>query len=233
MKRMMVLALASFAAATMGAQVFKHGIYSAVSLDGEWEMAYQPYAHEVVECPEFKGVKIANAVPGYWEDMVPAFRAAGMKDEFRINPLFERQRFPITGWASDTTLPNIYGCFFYRRTIDLDETIRGAPGVRALPTTNCQLPTAVLAFEGVRNQVHVWINGTFVAFRAGFSTPFELAVPNGALKKGRNESVLAVSNNPNLGYCDYVSGLTTRLRLRERTHHALDLPRDGWCEREA
>ena len=214
MKRMMVLALASFAAATMGAQVFKHGIYSAVSLDGEWEMAYQPYAHEVVECPEFKGVKIANAVPGYWEDMVPAFRAAGMKDEFRINPLFERQRFPITGWASDTTLPNIYGCFFYRRTIDLDETICGAPGVRALPTTNCQLPTAVLAFEGVRNQVHVWINGTFVAFRAGFSTPFELAVPNGVLKKGRNEIVLAVSNNPNLGYCDYVSGLTTRSTFR-------------------
>ena len=136
MKRMMLLALLSFAAAAMGAQVFEHGIYSAVSLDGEWEMAYQPYAHEGVECPEFRGVRIANAVPGYWEDMVPAFRAAGMKDEFRINPLFERQRFPITGWASDTTLPNIYGCFFYRRTIDLDETICGAPGVRALPTTN-------------------------------------------------------------------------------------------------
>ena len=30
---------------------------------------------------------------------------------------------------------------------------------------------AVLAFEGVRNQVHVWINGSFVAFRAGFSIP--------------------------------------------------------------
>ena len=213
-KRMMVLALASFVAATMGAQVFEHGIYSAVSLDGEWEMAYQPYAHEVVECPAFSGVRVANAVPGYWEDMVPAFRAAGMKDEFRINPLFERQRFPITGWASDTTLPNIYGCFFYRRTFDLDETVFGALGDRALPTTNCQLPTAVLAFEGVRNQVHVWINGKFVAFRAGFSTPFELAVPNGVLKKGRNEIVLAVSNNPNLGYCDYVSGLTTRSTFR-------------------
>ena len=203
MKRMMVLALASFAAAAMGAQVFEHGIYSAVSLDGEWEMAYQPYAHEVVECPEFKGVRIANAVPGYWEDMVLAFRAAGMKDEFRINPLFERQRFPITGWASDTTLPNIYGCFFYRRTFDL-------------PTLNSQPSTlnAVLAFEGVRNQVHVWINGKFVAFRAGFSTPFELEVPKGVLKKGRNEIVLAVSNNPNLGYCDYVSGLTTRSTFR-------------------
>ena len=183
--------------AALGGAVCEHGIYSAVSLDGEWEMAYQPYAHEVVECPEFKGVRIANAVPGYWEDMVPAFRAAGMKDEFRINPLFERQRFPITGWASDTTLPNIYGCFFYRRTVELDRD-----------------GEAVLAFEGVRNQVHAWINGKFVAFRAGFSTPFELAVPKGILKKGGNEIVLAVSNNPNLGYCDYVSGLTTRSTFR-------------------
>ena len=203
-KRMMVLALASFVAATMGAQVFEHGIYSAVSLDGEWEMAYQPYAHEVVECPAFSGVRVANAVPGYWEDMVPAFRAAGMKDEFRINPLFERQRFPITGWASDTTLPNIYGCFFYRRTFDLPSTLNSKPS-----TLN-----AVLAFEGVRNQVHAWINGKFVAFRAGFSTPFELAVPKGVLKEGRNEIVLAISNNPNLGYCDYVSGLTTRSTFR-------------------
>ena len=184
--------------------VFEHGMYSAVSLDGEWEMAYQPYACESVEYPQFEGVKVRDAVPGYWEDMVPAFRAAGMRGEFRINPLFERQRFPMTGWASDTTLPNIYGCFFYRRAFDIPSTL------------NPQFATinAVLAFEGVRNQVHVWINGTFVAFRAGFSTPFELAVPKGVLKKGRNEIVLAVSNNPNLGYCDYVCGLTTRSTFR-------------------
>ena len=197
MRSNVVALAAACSLAAFGAKVFEHGIYDAVSLDGEWEMAYQPYAHEVVECPEFKGVKIANAIPGYWEDMVAEFRAAGMKDEFRINPLFERQRFPITGWASDTTLPNIYGCFFYRRTVELAED--GA---------------AALAFEGVRNQVHVWINGKFVAFRAGFSTPFELEVPKGVLRKGANEIVLAVSNNPNLGYCDYVSGLTTRSTFR-------------------
>ena len=195
------LALAAFLSATSimadAAQVFEHGIYDRVELGGKWEMAYQPYPYEVVDYPQFKGVEVPCAVPGYWEDMVPAFRAAGMKDEFRINPLYERQRFPITGWASDTTLPNIYGCFFYRRIVELDR--EGA---------------AVLAFEGVRNQVHLWVNGTFVAFRAGFSTPFELAVPNGVLRKGANEILLAVSNNPNLGYCDYVSGLTTRSTFR-------------------
>ena len=179
------------------AAVFEHCLYDAVALDGAWEMAYQPYAWETVDYPSFKGVRMENSVPGYWEDMVPAFRAAGMKDEFRINPLYGKQKFPITQWADDTTLPNIYGCFLYRRTVRLD-----------------RVGPAVLSFEGVRNQVHVWINGRFVAFRAGFSTPFELEIPEGILKKGDNEIVLAVSNNPNLGYCDYVSGLTTRSTFR-------------------
>ena len=172
---------------------FEHAICEEMSLDGEWEMSYRPYAWESVHMPQFKGVKVKNAVPGYWEDMQADFRAAGMKDAFRINPWYEVQTFPITGRASDTTLPNIYGCFFYRRTVELDEA-----------------KMALLAFEGVRNQVHVWVNGRYIDFRAGFSTPFEIAVPADALKKGPNEIVLAVSNNPNLGYCDYVCGLTTR-----------------------
>ncbi len=184
---------AAFLPMSLAAAPFEHCLYDAVPLDGAWEMAYQPYEWETVDCPSFKGVRVDNAVPGYWEDMVPAFRAAGMKDEFRINPFYSRQKFPITQWADDTTLPNIKGCFLYRRTVTLDRT-----------------GPAVLAFEGVRNQVHAWINGRFVAFRAGFSTPFELAVPEGCLRKGANEIVLAVSNNPNLGYVDYVCGLTTR-----------------------
>ena len=197
MKIMPYLAFCVVACGAFAGEVFEHGIYDAVPLDGAWEMAYRPYAYESVDYPRFEGVRVEGAVPGYWEDMIDAFRAAGMKDEFRINPLYGRQTLPITGWADDTTLPNISGCFYYRRTVELDRA-----GV------------AVLAFEGVRNQVHVWINGRFVAFRAGFSTPFELVVPKGVLVKGRNEIVLAVSNNPNLGYCDYVSGLTTRAVFR-------------------
>ena len=192
------------ASALCGGTVHEHGIYDSISLDGEWEMAYRPYAHESVECPQFRGVRVPGAVPGYWEDMLQAFRAAGMKDEFRVNPLYGRQRLPILDWADDTTLPNIYGCFYYRRTVELDMRRAGDSAPYH----------AVLAFEGVRNQVHVWINGSFVAFRAGFSTPFELAIPKGALRQGANEIVLAVSNNPNLGYGDYVSGLTTRALFR-------------------
>ena len=197
MMRHSLLAVSLAAASCAVAAVYDHGVFDSVSLDGEWEMAYRPYACETVGLPEFSGVKVPNAVPGYWEDMVDEFRAAGMKDEFRVNPWYAKQTFPIGGYADDTTLPQIYGCFLYRRTVDLD----------------CD-DAAVLRFEGVRNQVHAWINGRFVAFRQGFSTPFELAVPKGMLKKGPNEIVLAVSNNPNLGYGDYVCGLTTRSIFR-------------------
>ena len=188
----------ALAAAACAAAPFEHCIFDSVKLDGAWEMAYRPYAWESLEQPVFEGCVVENAVPGYWEDMADAFRAAGIGDAFRINPLYEVQRFPISGYASDTTLPNIYGCFFYRRTVTLD---RGGD--------------AVLAFEGVRNQVHVWINGRFAGFRAGFSTPFELAVPVGALRRGENEIVMAVSNNPNPGYNGgQVSGLATRANFR-------------------
>ena len=189
--------VAAFVSTVFGAPVFEHEVYESVSLDGDWEMSYKPYAHETIDYPAFFGVKVKGAIPGYWEDMVEEFRAAGMKDEFRINPWYEKQTFPIRGQASDTTFPDIFGCFYYRRTIVLEK-----------------VGPAVLRFEGVRNQVHVWINGNFVKFRAGFSTPFELPIPAGILRKGENEVVLAVSNNRNLGYCDYVYGLTTRATFR-------------------
>lgn len=183
-----------FAVLLTGAVAAEHCVFDAISLDGEWEMAYRPYPCESVVPTTFKGVRVADAVPGYWEDLIPALRAAGMSDEFRVHPTYQRETLPVTAFALDTMLPNVYGCFFYRRTVEIPDTRR-----------------AVLAFEGVRNQVHVWVNGRFAAFRAGFSTPFELELPADALKRGTNEIVLAVSNNPNLGYLGSpVIGLTTR-----------------------
>ena len=86
MKRSFVaIACCLLASALCGAPLYEHGIYDAVSLDGEWEMAYRPYAHESVNYPEFAGVKVARAVPGHWEEMVPALRAAGIAGEAGID----------------------------------------------------------------------------------------------------------------------------------------------------
>ncbi len=174
-------------------RVYSHCCYQSKFLDGAWEMAYSPYDWTLKSLPKFQGAVVTNAIPGYWEDMIPAFRQAGIQDEFRIHPRYEVQQYPITGSAMDTTFPNLTGTFFYRRKVTLQRT-RGA----------------VLAFEGVRNQVSVWVNGAFVARHEGYSTPFELPVPEEVLTRGENEIVLAVSNGPVLGYCDHVIGLTSR-----------------------
>ena len=195
MRPMLFAVLLAAASSSQGSVAVKeHVLCEAVSLNGAWEMAYQPYAWESREMPVFRGVIVERAVPGYWEDMVGDFRKAGMTDAFRTNAFFRVPTFPISGYSSDATLPNIRGCFFYRRKVELAGT-----------------DPVFLAFEGVRNQVHLWVNGNFVAFRAGFSTPFELEIPVDAQVKGVNEIVLAVSNDPNLGYCGAeVCGLTTR-----------------------
>ena len=180
------VALATAAFAVTNQAAYKHCIYDSMPLDGAWEMAYRSNAWESVEYPRFKGVEIKNAVPGFWEDMIPAFRAAGMTDSFWMNPQYATTRFPIMKQyplAPDITIPGIYGCFFYRKTVRLDE-----------------VRPAVIAFEGVRNQVHLWVNGKFAASHQSFSTPFELAIPEGLLRKGDNEIILAVANRTNDGY---------------------------------
>ena len=198
-KTLLIMAAAAAALSARCGDAFEHCIFDSIPLDGEWEMSYLPYAWESVTPPEFAGVAVQNAVPGYWEDMEDAFRKAGMKCEFRRNPLHSVQTLPITGSALDTTLPNIYGCFLYRRMVRIE----------SVPSA------AFLAFEGVRNQVHVWVNGMFAGLHEGFSTPFEVALPRKFLYKGENEIVLAVSNNPNTGYNGgQVSGLSTRAVFR-------------------
>ena len=85
----------------------QHCIYDAVPLEGAWEMSYCSNAWDSVACPKFKGVAVAKAVPGFWENMVPALRAAGMKDAFRINPAYERQTLPMTQWAKCTRIAQL------------------------------------------------------------------------------------------------------------------------------
>ena len=181
-------------AASVSQCVAETCIYDAVPLEGAWEMAYLPEAWTAVACPGVRGVRIENAVPGLWENMVPSFRRAGMKDAFKPNPHYMKQTYPITGSAKDLTVPGVSGCFIYRRTVRVDRTTG-----------------AFLAFDCVRNKVRVWVNGRFAAAREGFSTPFELAVPDGFLRHGDNEIVLSISNDPCAGYNGQpVSGMMTR-----------------------
>ncbi len=175
--------------------------YISLSLNGAWDMFYQESEYTSQVVPELKKLSyepdtlVANAVPGYWEDMTEEFKALPFFRMLRVNPEFGVQSYPILGTAPDMALPNIVGNFFYSRTVVFHSVA----------------PDTVIYFEGVQNTVSVWINECFIGRHEGYSAPFEMKIPDGILKEGENTVVLSVSNYRLKGYDGRpVSGLTSR-----------------------
>ena len=170
-------------------------LYLAFSLNGAWEMNYSEEKYTSERLPVFKGHLIENAVPGYWEDMTDRFAKKEFYRMLRINPEHGMWQYPITCYCPDMALPNIMGNFFYSRTFLCE---------------NINMP-AVLHFGGVHNAVSVWINGTFLGKHEGYSTAFDVKIPEGLLKDGENTVVLSVSNYRLAGFDNQpIVGLTSR-----------------------
>lgn len=166
-----------------------------ISLNGSWEMEYRKNLYQSTETPEFVGIFVADAVPGYWEDMTEVFEKAPFASELVINPEYKVLEYPTSTMPWDTKLPNYLGNFFYRKTFRADRN-------------DCP---ASIAFGGVQNRVSAWMNGVYLGEHQGFSTPFELTIPEGVLKVGENTIVLSVSNFELEGYGEEpVIGLANR-----------------------
>ncbi len=166
-----------------------------ISLNGSWEMAYQKNLYQGRELPNFEGVLIPDAVPGYWEDMEEIFAETPFGSDLVINPEYSVLRYPTSMMPWDTKLPNYLGNFFYRKTFQANRN---------------DLPAA-LTFAGVQNRVSAWINGIYIGEHQGFSTPFEMEIPADVLHIGENTIVLSVSNFELEGYGqEPVIGLANR-----------------------
>ena len=169
-------------------------IYDSLSLNGAWQMHYRQTDWEGETLPDFEGWEVADAVPGYWEDMEEAFRKTGFFRDLRINPEYGLQQYPIAQWVPDMALPNIVGCFLYRKGFACE---------------NPETPSAIF-FEGVQNTAKVWLNGVYLGEHRGYSAPFEMEIPQGVLRH-ENTLVLAASNIRLKGALgEPVSGLTSR-----------------------
>lgn len=173
MKRLIIL-VAMSASAAFG---YEKAIYDAIDLSGTWEMAYEGERIQKQKAklaisekvPKFEGEVVESVVPAYWEDL-PQFAKYAIP--FTPEPFPMRKRI-------HTIIPGqISGAFAYRRTIELKEV----------------KPNAYLAFEIVRNNIQAWVNGKYLGRHSGFLTPFEMAIPEGALVAGKNEIVLLVDN---------------------------------------
>ncbi len=168
-----------------------------LSLSGCWDMKYLSKERYVDKKePSMDGAfSVERAVPSYFEDMQDIFTKAGIESDIAINPLYEVQPYPQTGYVSDMALPNYLGTFCYRREFTLTEIS----------------PDTELRFGGVQNTVSVWINGAYVGMHEGYSAEFAMKLPAEILKTGRNTITLAVSNHRLEGYESRpVSGLTSR-----------------------
>jgi len=169
-------------------------LFSSYDMNGCWEMDFSPAPFTETKNPWLSGFPVENAVPGYWEDMVSSFWATPFGAKLTVNPEYGIQRYPMAGSPPDMALPTFPGTFLYRREFTLD-TIAGQ---------------WELHFGGVQNQVWVWLNDIFLGSHAGYSTPFSMAIPDGALLES-NTIVMAVSNLGLTGFDEQdVSGLTNR-----------------------
>ena len=170
-------------------------IYSEFSLNGTWKMDYSEENYLSESCPTFKGAIIPNAVPGYWEDMTESFKAAPFFRHLKINPEYGLQQYPIFDFCPDMALPNIVGNFFYERKFNCEEIT----------------DPATLYFGGVKNAASVWLNGVYLGRHEGYSSPFELEIPEGLLINGENTVTLSVTSHHLVGFDgQLVSGLTSR-----------------------
>lgn len=175
-------------------------LYRSFALNGAWEMDYQEEKYISTKPPIVSGdCRIEQAVPGYWEDMAEVFRQTPFFRKLRINPEYGLQCYPMAGNLPDMALPNVIGNFFYCRSFhwNMEEWEKGND--------------KVIHFEGVQNAVSVWINDVFLGRHEGYSTPFDMRIPECVLKDGENKIMLSVSNHRLEGYSgEPVSGLTSR-----------------------
>ncbi len=195
-----------WAAAAFGVET---AVYESVDLSGAWEIAYEPGVRKVrptgEQLPNFSGlnvVRVEHAVPNYWEDM-PALARWALPYKPYTFPMRERTHTLIPG--------QVLGIVNYRRTVKLDNVPKGA----------------YLAFQIVRNNVRAWVNGKFIGRHSGFLTPFELSVPDGILRPGENEIVLAIDNKGMDGLAGYsgCGGGTTSRAIFQHTGGIA-----GYCE---
>ncbi len=169
--------------------------YTSFSLNGAWRMNYSEEKYISEENPWDKGNLVRDAVPGYWEDMTSSFARTEFYHKIKVNPEYGIQQYPMVSMPPDMALPNVIGNFFYYRTFNCE---------------NISEP-CVIHFGGVQNAVSVWINDKYLGRHEGYSTPFDIEIPNDLIKDGENSIVLSVSNHRLEGFEGQpVTGLTSR-----------------------
>lgn len=173
-----------------------------IDLCGSWELVYSENAPTPDSAvPDFFDSFKTNAVPGFWEDMIPSLQMAPYWDSVKSNPEFRTLSYPMTGTVPDMILDTIMGCFWYRRYITVDSLAADK--------------TLIFHCAGVQNRGLLWVNGHFAGEHCGYSTDFSFDITEFIKVGEENELIFAVSNHDALNENgEPISGCTTRAANR-------------------
>lgn len=175
---------------------------NVIDLCGKWELVYSNERPEITsEIPCFDKSYTTDAVPGWWEDMIPSLQMAPYWMNVKFNPEFRTLRYPMTGSVPDMVLETIVGCFWYRRNVYISEDHFDK--------------AIVFKCGGVQNRGLLWVNGIFAGEHCGYSTSFEFDITD-YIKLGElNEFIFAVSNHEQYSELgEPISGVTSRAANR-------------------
>lgn len=148
-----------------------------LSLDGDWEFAYQKQETEPIV------YEISMPVPGYWDDCEERLTLAKFwSRDKKINPDYQPFTMPI-GSANppDMSLPYLVGIGRYRKNFQ-------AP-------MSWKEKSIILHIGGVTMEAWIWLNGTLLAYHEGHLTPFAVPLSENIKPGQKNELVIAVSNS--------------------------------------
>ena len=170
-----------------------------ISLNGHWEFAYTAELNLTTEkwricptpvIPEESAFAFSIEVPGYWDHQLEGMKDAPWWPDVRFNPDYR----PIKIVASrrrgypDVSFPYLLGVGWYRRTIEV-------------PADWCGHIVTLTIGRTVR-ECYVYVNGGFVGYHIGHSTPFQFDLTKHLRYGEHNELMIAVSNlNRNVSSC--------------------------------
>ncbi|MFA5293664.1 MAG: sugar-binding domain-containing protein [Phycisphaerae bacterium] len=183
-------------------------IINEVRLTNQWDFVYQldlTFSDGIPIVPAKKTFQAKISVPGIWDDFRQNIETLGC--EIRVNPDYMPAEYPVcSANIPDASLPYIKGVGWYRKKVEIAEI---------------KNKLAVLHIGGVRLEAWLWVNGHYIGYHLGHSTPFEFSIEKYLKPNSANEIIIAVSNLRNdrsgsaiRGYKGHMGGIYRPICVR-------------------
>ena len=161
----------------------KNIITQIISLDGEWDFTYTPYAdkRDNPQLPDSREFTAVMPVPGYWDDYSEQLQTHDFWSTAKFNPDFRHINFPMgSDMPPDASLPYLLGVGWYKKNIYIP--------------LDWESKAISISIGGVVLEAWVWLNKSLIKYHLGHSTSFNAPLANTIKYGEQNEIIIAVAN---------------------------------------